>query len=500
MSLTIPGAEQFESARVAVLGMGISGRASVSALLDHTNAVVSVWDAQENAVEPYTTMAAIDTATALASGVDLANAVLAWKPTHVILAPAFREQGKEWAILHDAGIPIWSEIELAWQLRALHEDGTYAPWLAVTGTNGKTTTTTMLAAILREAGLGGEAVGNVGNPAVTAVSDISLSAPRAFALELSSFQLMSTFSMQPAASVCLNLADDHLEWHTSFDSYRNAKARVYNAVQTACVYPVGDLSVQAMVDEADVCEGARAIGTVLGVPSVGQIGVVEGIAVDRAFGAQRFTHASELFSMDDLIHLAPVDSDLPAHIVKDALAAAALARSIGVEPEHIRAALAHFPAGRHRIEYVANVGGVSFVDDSKATNAHAALASLRAQREKSVVWIAGGQAKGSHFEELVERVTPQLKAVVVIGVDQEPWHAALDGCDLHVEYIDPSSQAPMDLAVRRAYALAHGEGTVLLAPASASMDQFVSYADRGEKFASAVQLLSQECGFSRECC
>ncbi len=492
MSLTIPGAAQFENARVAVVGMGISGRSSVSALLEHTNARVSVWDAQENAVKPYETIAGIDTAAALASGTDMANAVLEWNPTHVILAPAFREQGDEWKILHAAGIPVWSEIELAWQLRAQREDGIYAPWLAVTGTNGKTTTTSMLAAILKEAGLGGEPLGNIGNPAVTAVSDVSSNAPRAFALELSSFQLMSTFSMQPAAAVCLNLADDHLEWHTSFSSYRDAKARIYNAVQTACVYPVGDSSIQAMVDEADVCEGARAIGTVLGVPSVGQIGVVDGIVVDRAFGNQRFTHAEELFYIDDLTHLAPVGSDLPAHIVKDALAAAALARAIGIAPEHIRAALTNFPAGKHRIEYVATIGGVSFVDDSKATNAHAALASLRAQREGSVVWIAGGQAKGSHFEELVERVTPQLKAVVVIGVDQEPWHEALSNCDLYVEYIDPASQDPMNAAVRRSHALAMGEGTVLLAPACASMDQFVSYADRGEKFASAVQLLSQE--------
>ena len=492
MSMTIPGAAQFENARVAVVGMGISGRASVKALLDHTNAALSVWDARQSAVEEYASLPAIDTAAALASGADMANAVLAWQPTHVILAPAFREQGEEWKILHAAGIPIWSEIELAWQLRAQHEDGTYAPWLAVTGTNGKTTTTTMLAAILRKAGLGGEAVGNVGNPAVTAVSDTSPNAPRAFALELSSFQLMSTFSMQPAASVCLNLADDHLEWHISFDSYRSAKARIYNAVQTACIYPVGDSAVQAMVDDADVQEGARAIGTVLGVPSIGQLGVVDGIVVDRAFGAQRFTEARELFRIDDLVHLAPADSDLPAHIVKDALAAAALARAIGVEPEHIRTALANFPAGKHRIEHIAALDGVNFVDDSKATNAHAALASLRAQREGSVVWIAGGQPKGSHFEDLVERVTPQLKAVVVIGIDQEPWHAALDATDLLVEYVDPASETPMDDAVRCAWSLAQGEGTVLLAPASASMDQFISYADRGEKFASAVQRLSRE--------
>lgn len=492
MSLVIPGARQFAGARVAVMGLGISGVASVQALLRHTSATIGVWDANPAKLAEFSAEERITRAFASDGAGELARDVLAWEPTHVVIAPAFPEVGKDWAILQQAGIPVISEIELAWQLRAARPDGSYAKWLAVTGTNGKTTTTTMLAAMLQAAGWGQEAIGNVGNPAVTAVSNTSDDAPQAFALELSSFQLAATHSMQADAAACLNLADDHLEWHSSFTSYRNAKARIYHGVRTACVYPVGDTAVQAMVDEADVIEGARAIGTVIGFPSVGMLGIAEGIVVDRAFGPDRWHQAIELFTLQDLEHLAPRGAALPVHIAKDALAASALARAIGVAPEFIQQALANFPAGRHRIEHVVNAGEVAFVDDSKATNAHAALASLRAQRDASVVWIAGGQPKGSRFENLVTQVQPKIRAAVVIGVDQAPWRSAFAQVEFPVTYVDPAEQEPMRTAVQAAYRHAQAGDTVLLAPASASMDQFVSYADRGEAFARAAREIAAQ--------
>lgn len=489
MTLIIPGTAQFDGARVAIMGMGISGKASVQALLDHTTATLGVWDAKESALKQYVNHPRIERVHSCDNATSLARDILAWKPSHIIIAPAFPERSEAWKLLHASGVPVWGEIELAWQLRAQLPDGSFAPWLGITGTNGKTTTTTMLAAILREAGLGTQAIGNVGNPAVTAVSDTSAAAPRAFALELSSFQLMSAPSMRLDAGICLNIADDHLEWHEGFESYRKAKARIYEGVLKACIYPVGDSAVQAMVDNADVQEGARAIGVVLGAPSVGQIGIVDGIVIDRAFGSSRYTQAIELFELADIEHLAPVGSDLPAHIVKDACAAAALARAIGIEAEHIRRALAHFPAGKHRIEHIASVCGVHFVDDSKATNAHAALASLRARRDDSVVWIAGGLPKGARFVELVEQVRAKIRAAIVIGVDQEPWREAFRAAAFPVTFIDPNSNDVMGDAVTAAYKAARAGDTVLLAPACASMDQFVSYADRGDAFAQAARAL-----------
>ncbi|MDP9800251.1 UDP-N-acetylmuramoylalanine--D-glutamate ligase [Arcanobacterium wilhelmae] len=478
----IPGAHDFEGKRVAILGMGKSGRAAFEVLSSKTGAVLSVWDSRPEAVEEF----AADGG-AHHDGEVLVAQLLRWRPDVVVIAPAFRQSGPEWAALRAAGMSVWSEIELAWHLRAQRADGSFAPWLAITGTNGKTTTTTMLESILQAAGLRGVAVGNVGNPAVTAVSDESASAPGAFAFELSSFQLAATASMSPAAAVCLNIDDDHLEWHNSRREYHEAKANVYNRAQVACLYPVGDTEVQEMVDDADVVEGARAIGLTLGVPSVGQIGLVDDVVVDRAFTPKRYTHAAELFSVADIEHLAPAGLDLPLHIMKDAMVAASLALSIGVEPVAIRDGIRAYHPGRHRIELVATLDGVRYVDDSKATNAHAARASVLAQGEKSVVWIVGGQAKGAHFGQLVGDVASRLAAVVVIGTDQQPWLEALAGLDVPVHYVAPDSAQPMAAAVAWARANATEGNTVLLAPASASMDQFASYADRGEKFAQAVR-------------
>ncbi|MEW6869205.1 UDP-N-acetylmuramoyl-L-alanine--D-glutamate ligase [Trueperella pyogenes] len=482
MTRTIPGAAQFAGRRVAVLGLGISGRASLEALSAHTDAVVSAWDANAESRAAYRHLAGA----ADGDPEVLLAALLSWEPDIVVIAPGFQQTGPAWRVLRAAGVPVWSEIELAWHLRAA-KDGVFAPWLCITGTNGKTTTVTMTESILRSAGLRGRAVGNVGTPAVTAVSDLSNEAPDAFALELSSFQLAATYSMEPAASVCLNFADDHLEWHGSREDYRTAKARVYAHTQIACLYPVGDQQIQLMVDDADVQEGARAIGLTLGVPSVGQIGFVDDEVADRAFIAQRHTHAEIVFGVADIEHLAPEGSALPVHIAKDALAAAALTRAIGVSTAHVRAGLRSFSSGHHRIETVSHVNGVSYVDDSKATNAHAAEASVRAL--DSAVWIVGGLAKGAHFEELVAKVAKNLRAVVVIGVDQEPWRVALRGIDVPVHYVAADSTTPMDDAVAAAAAFATAGDTVILAPACASMDQFASYAERGEKFAESVRLL-----------
>lgn len=504
MTLTIPGAAQFDGRRVAVLGVGTSGRAALEALERITNARLSAWDAvaQKRAAYPD-----------LDGGWDpdpntLMDKLLAWQPDVAVIAPGFAQTGVEWQRLREAGVDVWSEIELAWQLRAARPDGTYAPWLCVTGTNGKTTTVSMLASILAAAGLGGVPVGNVGTPAVTAVSDTSDDAPGAFAVELSSFQLYSTHSIRPAGAICLNFADDHLEWHGSRTEYRAAKAKIYERVTRARIYPATDQAVASMVlddvrltppgvsgegrgapdgraPQTDVPALPVNVGVTIDVPAPGQIGLVDDgalLAVDRAFTADP-AQAELLFEVEDLMHLAN-NGTLGLHVLQDALAAAALARVIDIDPGHIRDGLRSFTGGHHRIETVATIDGIRYIDDSKATNAHAAAASVRALER--AVWIVGGLAKGAEFGELVEQVSPHLRAVVVIGVDQRPWRRALADLAVPVHYVDPESDSPMAAAVSQAAEFAEAGDTVILAPASASMDQFTSYIDRGQQFARAV--------------
>ncbi|USR80029.1 UDP-N-acetylmuramoyl-L-alanine--D-glutamate ligase [Arcanobacterium pinnipediorum] len=486
MKRHIPGAQFFDDKKVAVLGLGVSGRAAIQALATHTSAELGAWDQSPSALATITS-SQVAHSYACHDGGELVADVIAWQPDLVVIAPGFRQTGVEWQALRQAQLPVWSEIELAWQLRSCSSDGQYAPWLCVTGTNGKTTTVAMLESILQSAGRRACAVGNVGKPAVTAVSDVSEDAPEVVAVELSSFQLAATFSMEPTAAIVLNLADDHLEWHASRSEYAAAKASIYERTHIACLYPVGDSVVQDMVDNAEVIEGARAIGLSLGIPSRGELGFVEDAAVDRAFIPNAHRSAAELFTLADIAHLTPAGYDLPAHIVKDALAAAALARSIGVEPEAVSQGLRQFHSASHRIELVGNVEGVSYIDDSKATNAHAAQASLRAQDKHSTVWIVGGLAKGATFTDLVARVEDRLAGVVVIGVDQSPWRAALQNLQVPVTFIDNSAPEPMDEAVHEAHRMAKAGQTVLLAPASASQDQFASYSERGEKFEQAVR-------------
>ncbi|WNM26226.1 UDP-N-acetylmuramoyl-L-alanine--D-glutamate ligase [Demequina capsici] len=378
-----------------------------------------------------------------------------------------------------AGLPIWSEMEFAWRVR---RHG--VPWVLVTGTNGKTTTTQMVGAIAEAGGLDVAVCGNMGIPVITAGREQH----DLVAVEIASLQLHFTETLSPHAAVCLNADDDHTDWHGSLEAYRAAKARVYRHVQVACVYPAADKLVESMVEEADVVEGCRAIGVTLGAPGLSQLGVVEGILVDRAFVDDRRREAVELGHVSDLAHL--VAGTVPPYLVTNALAAAALARAVGVDAAAVAAGLRGFSLDKHRTAFVRELDGVSYVDDSKATNAHAAIAAFGGMPASSVVWIAGGLPKGQEFSPLVEAVRDRLKAVVLIGDDPAPLASALEGHapDIPVVRIEPGDTV-MARAVDSARSLASHGDTVLLSPACASFDQFTSYADRGEAFAQAAQAL-----------
>jgi UDP-N-acetylmuramoylalanine--D-glutamate ligase len=231
-------------------------------------------------------------------------------------------------------------------------------------------------------------------------------------------------------------------------------------------------------------EGARAIGFTLGMPGVGMVGVVEDILVDRAFIEQRETSAAELCTIGDLASPAP-------HFVANALAAAALARAHGISQAAVRDGLRSFRPDGHRIATVAQSDGVTWVDDSKATNPHAAQASLLGYEH--VVWVAGGLAKGARFDELVQAVRGRLRGVVLLGRDRDVIADALarHAPDVPVIVVGGDETGPehgsMERVVGEAARLARPGDTVLLAPGCASMDMFANYGERGDAFAAAVR-------------
>ena len=477
-------ADGWKGLNVAVLGLGATGF-SVADTLVELGSQVTVYapDGPTDTVELLDVIGARFERTPL----DTVPAALeAQAPDVVIVSPGLPPHNAtvQWSV---ANSTVWGDIELAWRVRDKVVRGPVAaPWVTITGTNGKTTTTQLTTAMFEAAGLRAVACGNIGVPVLDVVRD-----PEGFdvlVVELSSHQLhaMPTTgdgAVVPLASSCLNIADDHLEWHGSAEAYRAAKAKVYERTVMACVYNTADEVTRRMVEDADVVEGCRAVGFTLGVPAPGDVGVVDDVLCDRAFTEDRRNSALELATAGDL-EAAGLASP---HMTMNVLAAAALARAAGVEPAHIRTAVQGFHADHHRTELVASADDVTWVDDSKATNPHAATAS-RAAFDK-VVWIVGGQFKGVDIDDLVARFGPEVRAVVVIGTDRTP---VLDAFGRHapgvpvlqVEATDTDLVMPE--AVRHAASVARPGDTVLLAPAAASFDQFGSYADRGRRFAAAV--------------
>jgi UDP-N-acetylmuramoylalanine--D-glutamate ligase len=479
------GLSPWHEATVLVLGLGRSGVAAADAMLSRGASVVVVESATSTSLGEAGTMLEVLGATVL-MGPD-APAVLPDGTDLVITSPGARPSSLLLADAVGRGIPIWGDIELAWRLQ---QPDRVVPWLAVTGTNGKTTTTQMLESILLAAGHKAAAVGNIGRPVLEAMADDQTY--DVYAVELSSFQLHWTHSLALHSAAVLNLEQDHLEWYADsvdwselarpMDAYAADKARIYRGVRHSCVYNVEAPATERMVEEADVTEGARAIGFTTGVPAVSMLGVVDGLLVDRAFIPQRRDSAIELAKVTDVVPAAP-------HNIANALAAAALARSFGVPPAAVSKGLKSLTIGGHRIQTVASVGGVTWVDDSKATNPHAAESSIRAFPH--VVWIAGGQAKNTSFDDLVARHKDRLRGAVLLGVDREHIREALarHAPEVPVIVVDSTDTGAMDEVVGAARSLAQPGDTVLLAPGCASKDMYSGYDARGDAFAAAVRRL-----------
>ena len=473
---------------MCVAGLGISGVAAAETLL-RLGARVSVVDGSD-AAELATRAAAL---AALGATVRLGPAATAAPPagaTLVVTSPGWRPQAPLLRSAAAAGIPVWGEVELAWRLRPAAAAGHAAPWLALTGTNGKTTTVRMLTAILTAAGRRAVAVGNVGTPLLAAV----LANPPydVLAVELSSFQLHWSASLRPFAAAVLNLADDHLDWHGSVAAYQEAKAKIWAGGQTVAIGNADDPPTAQALAAAP----GRQVSFTLAEPGPGQLGVVAGRLVDRAFGpdaAAGDQTGVDLAGVDqtgvDLAAAADVRPAGPPNVA-NALAAAALARAYGVLADAVRAGLRGFTPDPHRNALVAVVDQVSYVDDSKATNPHAAAASLAAY--PSVVWVAGGLGKGLSFDELVVAARERLRAAVLMGSCRAEIRDALTrhAPAIPVVEVARTDTGAMSDVVRQAARLAQPGDTVLLAPAAASMDMFANYAARGDAFAAAVNTVS----------
>jgi UDP-N-acetylmuramoylalanine--D-glutamate ligase len=444
--------ERFAGERAVVIGAGVAGRAAAS-VLAREGAEVRITE-----IRPAGELGAFDDLQALgvtlhAGGHDRAHLDGA---TLIVTGPGVPESAEVLAWARERGLPLWGEMELGARICDV-------PYVAVTGTNGKTTTTGMIASCLRAAGIDAVACGNIGYPFTTAALD----GHEALVVECSSFQLRLQESLHPRVSVLLNLAPDHLDWHGSFAAYAVAKAKVF-ARQTEADTHVGSLDDR---EAAAISAGAPCpiVWTTVHEPVAGQVGLSGDELISRV---EATTGSLGSFQ------------DRSAGFRADAAAAAAASLSFGVGADAVRTGLATFTPAAHRGDTVATIDGVSFIDDSKATNVHAALAAIDGVQH--AVLIAGGTAKGVDLSPLASRAG-QLAAVVAIG------EAAPDLVRIFTGLVPVVEAASIERAVREAFDFARGgSGPVLLAPACASWDQFRDYEERGERFTTAARELSRE--------
>ena len=475
----------WKNLKVAVFGLGVTGFSVADTLAElGCDVLVIAEKAESDLVDILDVIAVKHLIGEAAKGIP--KQLVDHQPELIITSPGIRPDSELISWATQQKIEVWVDIELAWRLRdkaSITVGGPIAKWICITGTNGKTTTTQLTEWMLLAGGNRAISCGNIGTPVLDAIRD-----PEGFeflVVELSSFQLHYLGAISPHSSAVLNIADDHLDWHGGFEQYQAAKAKIYEHTQVACVYNCQDAATEQMVENAEVVEGARAIGFTTGIPARSQVGYVEDILCDRAFLDDRANSALEIATFEDIANIGVVTKHLLANIA----AASALARSAGVEPAEIRIAIQNFKMDAHRIELIANQDGVTWIDDSKATNPHATAASLSSF--DSVIWVVGGLLKGVDIRDLVEANKARIKAAIVIGVDRVAVVEAISSLapDATLLEIDePDKSQVMPKVVAAAVSIAAPGDTVLLAPAAASMDQFKDYADRGEQFSGAVRL------------
>jgi UDP-N-acetylmuramoylalanine--D-glutamate ligase len=443
---------RFDGVRAVVAGLGVTGSAVADVLLDRGADVTVVSDRDGE-----TDRIAAERLRERGARVRLGDSETPVPADLVVASPGFRPDQPLVAAAVAAGVDVIGEPELAWRLRPAGA----APWLGVTGTNGKTTTVGMLESILQAAGLRSVAAGNVGLPLVSAVTAEPVY--DVLAVEISSAQLQWSPSIRFAAAAVLNLSEDHLDWHDTMAAYVAAKQRIW--IDAVAIGNIDDTLVRRLLPPG---------GTSFSLTDPAADYFLVGDELREQITGRRLAGVGEL-------------AVTGRHNYANALAAAALARSRGIPVGAVRAGLTGFRAGRHRQERVAAGGGIAWVDDSKATNPHAAAASLAAY--PSVVWVAGGLLKGADVDPLVAEHAHRLRGAVLLGRDRAQIAAALarHAPDVPVVEVEATENTGMDSAVLAAAAMARPGDVVLLAPAAASWDMFRDYADRGDRFAAAAR-------------
>ena len=435
-----------------VIGAGVTGQA-VDKALKKFGAISYLFDEKTNSK--------LNIVDQILQEIDFAVVSPGWRAEHPVILN-----------LKSLGIEIIGEVDFAWKIKEV-----IAPnqkWVALTGTNGKTTTIKMVESIFKSAKINGAACGNVGQTVIESV--MQEPALDYLALELSSFQIHWSELPKYESVALLNIAEDHIDWHGNFDNYAQAKLKLLKQAKKSFVNK-SDKVLSTKV------QGGSVIWFSLDTPQPGELGVVENLLIDRAFSPS----PSEANEISELVDITPT---VP-HNIMNALAASALALSLGVRYQSIKEGLKNFSTDHHRMELVLSKGEINWVDDSKATNPHAAIASLLSYF--NVIWIAGGLAKGASMDELAKRAGSRIKSIILIGQDREIIAQAFAQYSPTTQLVrvDQSSDAKqlMKDVVVEAKKTAKSGDTVLLAPACASMDQFDSYVERGQLFAQAVKEL-----------
>lgn len=437
---------------LVIVGAGVTGKALHDFALSHGALVSMVDDRADGALR------------SLPERCALAIISPGWRPDH----PVIEE-------IRARGIPHLSEIDFAWEMK--RQIAPEQRWIGLSGTNGKTTTIQMVENIMRSAGVAGVACGNVGRTVIESITpEIDI-----LAIELSSFQIDWSELPRFEAIALLNISPDHIDWHGSFDRYRDAKLKLISLSKRSFIN-ISDATLSRSWPELTTASNSDLIPFHLGSPASGEIGLVEDLIVDRAL-------VDDPMNAQVLVEVAVLPSSA-SHNVSNAMAAAALSKAIGIGADAITRGLATFVLDQHRLQVIGESKGVTWVDDSKATNPHAAMAAIFSF--PSVIWIAGGLAKGASMDELVRATSSRVRAAILVGRDAPLIRAALEELNPSVKIVEVGATQGREVmreAVTFAKNLASRGDTVLLAPACASMDQFTSYKERGDLFQGAVKEL-----------